>query len=140
MVARSEEDARNARRLQSVEERLVVCDHDRAVLRGEIEERIVRGSVAFHDPVVLREPLRAARVPVLVRQQGKLGEDRRRNRHLDVPEYAAQLRIEMDLELERHVAGVPDEESVLRCRFPASLALIIALIEYTAVSFYLIIC
>jgi len=127
MVARSEEDARNARRLQSVEERLVVCDHDRAVLRGEIEERIVRGSVAFHDPVVLREPLRGARVPVVVRQQGKLGEDRRRNRHLDVPEDAAQLRIEMDLELEGHEEGVRVEEGELRHRFRASMPKYMAL-------------
>jgi len=121
MVARSEEDARNARGLQSVEERLVVRDHDRMVLRGEVEKRIVGGSVAFDKPVVLREALRGPRIPVVVRQQVELGEDRRRDRHLDVPEDAVELRIKMDLELERHEDRVRVEEDESRHRFRPSM-------------------
>src|SRR3989454_11794790 len=85
MVARSEEDARNARGLQSAEERLVVRDHDRAVLRGEIEERIVRGCVAFHDPGVLREALCGALVPVEVSVCGYVLAARRMHRLLAAP-------------------------------------------------------
>ena len=121
MVARSEEDSRNTRRHQSVQERLVIRDHDGVVLRGEIEKRIVGGSVALDDPVVLRQPLRGPRVPVVVRQQGELGEDRRRDRHLDIPEDATEFRIEMDLELERHEQGVRVEEDESRHRFRASM-------------------
>ncbi len=127
MVARSEEDARNARRRQSVEERLIVRDDDGVVRRGEIEKRIVRGSAALDDPVVLRQPLRGPRVPVVVRQQGELGEDRRRDRHLDIPEDATEFRIEMDLELERHEQGVRVEEDESRHRFRASVPNYLAL-------------
>jgi hypothetical protein len=113
--------------MPSVEERLVVRDDGGAVLRGEIQERIVRGSVAFDDPVLLREPLCRLRVPVMVREQGEFGEDRRRDRDLDVPEDAAELRIEMDLELERHQEGVRIEEGESRHRFRASMPKYMAL-------------
>ena len=121
MIARSEEDARNSRRLESVEERLVVRHDDRPVLGSEIEERIVRGSVAFDESVLLREPLRGPRVAVVIRQQSQLGQDRGRDRHLDLPEDPAEFRVEMDLELERHEEGVRIEEGESRHRFRASM-------------------
>ncbi len=127
MVARTEEDARNARRRESVEERLVVRDDDGSVLRGEIQKRIVGGSVAFDDPVILREALRGPRVPVVLRQQRELREDRRRDRDVDVPEDASELRIEMDLELERHEERVRVEEGESRHRFRASMPKYMAL-------------
>jgi len=121
VVARSEEDARNSRRPQPVEEWLVVRDDDGAVLGGEIEERIVGRSVAFDGPVILRQPLRGPCVPIMVRQKGELREDRRRDRHLNVPEDPAELRIEVDLELEGHEEGVRVEEGESRHRFRASM-------------------
>src|SRR5207247_10973408 len=74
MVARSEEDARNARGLQSVQERLVVGDDDGVVLGGKVHQRIVGGSSAFDDPVVLRKALRGPRLPVVFRQPVVLDE------------------------------------------------------------------
>ena len=121
MVARSEEDARNTRDRQSVEERPVVRDDDGVVRRGEIEKRIVSRSVALNDPVVLRQSLRGPRVPVVVRQQSELCEDRRRDRHLDIAQDATELRIEMNLELERHEEGVCVEEDEPGHRFRASV-------------------
>ena len=127
MVARSEEDARNARGLQSVEERLVVRHDDRPSFRGEIEERIVRGAVTFDGPIVFRELRRGARVPVVVRQQVQFCQHRCRNRDLDVADDASELRIEMDLKLERHeqCVGVKQDES--RHRFRASMPKYMAL-------------
>ena len=127
MVARSEEDARNARGLQSVQEQLVVRDDDGVAVRGEVEKRIVRGSVAFDDPVVLRKALRGPRLPVVVRQQGELVEDRCRDRHVDVPQDATEFCIEMDLELEGHEEGVRVEEGESRHRFRASMPNYLAL-------------
>ena len=127
MVARSEEDARNTRDRQSVEERPVVRDDDGVVRRGEIEKRIVSRSVALNDPVVLRQSLRGPRVPVVVRQQSELCEDRRRDRHLDIAEDATKFRIEMDLELERHEQGVRVEEGESRHRFRSSVTNYMAL-------------
>ena len=127
MVARSEEDARNARGLQSVQERLVVGDDDGVVLGGKVHQRIVGGSVAFDDPVVLRKALRGPRLPVVVRQQGELVEDRRRDRHVDVPQDATKFCIEMDLELEGHEEGVRVEEGESRHRFRASMPNYLAL-------------
>src|SRR5437899_463058 len=73
------------------------------------------------------EALRGPRVPVVVRQQGELGEDRRRDRHVDVPQDATEFCIEMDLELERHEEGVRVEEGESRHRFRASMPNYLAL-------------
>ena len=127
MVAGSEEDTWNAGGLQSVEERLVVRHDNGPLLRREIEECVIRGAVTFDGPVVLREPCRGPRVAVVVRQQVQLRQDGGRNRHLDITDDASELRIEMDLELERHeqCVGVKQDES--RHRFRASMPKYLAL-------------
>ncbi len=121
MVARSQEDSRNASGLQSVEERLVVRDDDGPMLSGELQKRIVRGAVTFDDSVVLRELRRGSGVPVVVGQQGKLGEDRGRDRDIDIAYHPTQLRVEVDLELERHQEGVRVKQDESRHRFRASM-------------------
>jgi len=127
MVARSEEDARNAGGLQSVEERLVVRHDDGPLVPREIEEGVVRGAVTFDGPIVLRELSGSPRVPVVVCQQVQLRQDRRGNRDLDVADDPAELRIQMDLELERHEQGVRVEKDESRHRFRASMPKYMAL-------------
>ena len=120
MVARSEEDTRNPGGLQSVEERLVVRHDDGPLFRGEVEERVVRGAVTLDGPVVFRELCRGPRVAVVIRQEVQLRQDGGRNRDLDVTDDATELRIEMDLELERHEQRVGVKEDEARHRFRPS--------------------
>ena len=121
MIARTEEDPRNAGGFQSVQEGLVVRHDDGPLLRGEVEECVVRGAVTFDDPVIFRELRRGSRVPVVVRQDVELCQDGRRNRNLDVSHDATELGIEMDLELERHEEGVRIQQDESRHRFRASM-------------------
>ncbi len=118
MVAGPQEDAGNARGLESLEERLVVRHHDRTVRRREVEEGVVRGTMALDRPVVPREALRGPRLAIGLGEDGQLREDGRRHRDVDVAEDAAQLGIQVDLELERHQerVGVEEDESGQRFR------------------------
>ena len=127
MVAGSEEDTWNAGGLQSVEERLVVRHDNGPLLRREIEECVIRGAVTFDGPIVFREPCRGPRVPVVVRQDVQLCQDGGRNRNLDVADDPTQLRIEMDLELERHEQRVRVKKDEPTHRFRASMLKYMAL-------------
>jgi len=127
MVARSKEDTRNAGGLQSVEEQLIVRHDDGSLSRGEIQKRVVGGAVTFDDPVVLRELGGSARVPVVVRQQVELRQNWGGNRDLYVADNATELRIQMDVELERHKKGVRVKKDESRHRFRASMPKYMAL-------------
>lgn len=127
MVAGSEEDARNPSGPQSVQEGLVIRHDDGPLLRGEVEERVIRGAVTFDDPIVFREFRRGPGVPVVVRQQVELRQDGRRNRDLDIANHAPELRVEMDLELEWHQEGVRIQQDESRHRFRASMPNYLAL-------------
>jgi len=127
MVARSEENTRNPGGLQSVEERLVVRHDDGPLFRGEVEERVVRGAVTLDGPVVFRELCRGPGIPVVIRQEVELRQDGGRNRHLDVAHDATELRIEMDLELERHEQRVGVKKDEARHRFRPSMPKYMAL-------------
>src|SRR5439155_88420 len=60
-------------------------------------------------------------------EHAELAEDRRRDRHVDVPQDATEFCIEMDLELERHEEGVRVEEGESGHRFRASMPNYLAL-------------
>jgi len=121
MVARSEEDTRNAGGLQPIQERLVVRHDDGPLFRREVEEGVVRGAMAFDGPVVFRESCRGPRVAVVVRQDVELGQDGRRNRDVYFAHDATEFRIEMELELERHEQRVRVKKDEPRHRFRASM-------------------
>lgn len=121
MIAGSQEDARDARRPESFEERLVVRHDDGAMRRREVEERVVRGPVAFHPAVLSCETQRGPGVPIGLGEDGQLRQHGRRDRDLDIAHDSAQLRVEVDLELERHQEGVRVEQDEPRHRFRASV-------------------
>ena len=94
---------------------------------AKLEKRVVRRAVTFDGPVVLRELGGGLRIAVVVGQQVQLRQDGGRNRHLDITDDASELRIEMDLELERHEQCVGVKQDETRHRFRASMPKYMAL-------------
>ncbi len=127
MVPGPQEDARDPRGLEPVQERLIVRDHDCPMPRREVEERIVRGPVALDRAVVPCEPLRRACRAVSLSQDAQLREDRGGDRDVHLPQDPAELRVQMEAELEWHHEGVRVEEDEQRHRFRASVPEYIAL-------------
>ena len=109
MVPGPQEDARDPRGLEPV------------------EERIVRGPVALDRAIVPCEPFRGACRAVSLSQDAQLLEDRGGDRDVHLPQDPAELRVQMEVELEGHHEGVRVEEDEQRHRFRASVPEYIAL-------------
>jgi len=121
MIPGPQEHSRDSRGFQPVEERLIVRHDDGTVRHREFEERIVRGTVSLDRAVLLREACGGARITIVIRHQCELRQDRARNGDLDVAQDAMELRLKVDLELERHEQRIRVEQDESGHRFRPSV-------------------
>src|SRR2546425_10442893 len=121
VVPRPEEDARDARGAQAIEERLVVRHDDGPVRGAQIEERVIGGTGCLDDPIPCGEPQSRFRGPIPFGQEFQFGPPGPRERDVGLSHQAGEFRFQGHAELERHQERGRVEKDDSRRYLPSSL-------------------
>src|SRR2546430_6225315 len=121
VVPGPEEDSRDARGSQAIEERLVVRHDDRSQGGAQSKERVVRGPRRFDDAVSCGELQRRPGVTIPLGQELEFGPHRPRNRDVGRSHQATEFRFEIHAELERHEERVRVEKDDSGRHFRSSM-------------------
>src|SRR3989337_2620852 len=106
MGAGPEEDAGHTRLLQATEQARVVRDDDRPHPGGGLDNPVARPPLGIEETEAGREPESGLRLLRGLREAPELVEDGRGDVQLVVADEAAELRLEVQTELEREEEGV----------------------------------